>query len=378
MHIKTQIAGKIMNEINDYLERKDSLDNILNLSQESTEKECLSVNKVENSEGYMTLLSEGSVLYQDGTIRLYLCKGTLKNWYDSIDETFEGYVSTGHRDLNSYPVREGYFRKNDLKLVQDDNGRYDLLVKPHVNTQLSNVKDIILQDEPFAISSEFLWYHKDIGDDDIEEYAKLIAYNVEHGGDIDVPITDKVEITGFSFVGNPGNAKSGGYDPSLLVRNEEEHLKNKEILEKVLAHLSAQVEPEEVKEDEVLEEAPVVEEEPKAEEAEEKVEEATEEPKEEEAKSEDSQALAQAIEAIEKLTAKVEALEAEIATKDAIIAEKEAIIAEKEANEDAVEGQLSKLAVLLEKANPVVEKASKVVEEEQPKNRFGRVRFGGQ
>ena len=147
MHIKTQIAGKIMNEINDYLERKDSLDNILNLSQESTEKECLSVNKVENSEGYMTLLSEGSVLYQDGTIRLYLCKGTLKNWYDSIDETFEGYVSTGHRDLNSYPVREGYFRKNDLKLVQDDNGRYDLLVKPHVNTQLSNVKDIILQDE---------------------------------------------------------------------------------------------------------------------------------------------------------------------------------------------------------------------------------------
>jgi len=32
---------------------------------------------------------------------------------------------------------------------------------------------------------------------------------------------------------------------------------------------------------------------------------------------------------------------------------------------------------LLDKANPVVEKASKV-EEEQPKNRFGRVRFGGQ
>lgn len=371
MHIKTQIAGKIMNEINDYLKRKGTLDNLLNLSQESTEKECLSVDKVDNSDGYMTLLSEGSVLYQDGTIRLYLCKGTLKNWYDSIDETFEGYVSTGHRDLNSYPVREGYFRKNDLKLVQDENGRYDLLVKPHVNTQLSNVKDMILQDEPFAISSEFLWYHKEIGDEDIEEYAKLIAYNVEHGGDIDVPITDKVEITGFSFVGNPGNAKSGGYDPSLLVRNEEEHLKNKEILEKVLAHLSAQVEPEEVKEEVVPEEAPVVEEEPKAEEADEKVEKVEEEPKaeEEEAKTEDSEALAKAIEAIESLTAEVEALKAEIASKDAIIAEKEA-------NEEAVEGQLSKLSVLLEKANPVVEKASKV--EEKPVNRFGRVRFGGQ
>lgn len=370
MHIKTQIAGKIMDEINDYLERKDNLDNLLNLSQKSTEKECLSVDKVDNSDGYMTLLSEGSVLYQEGTIRLYICKGTLKDWYDSIDETFEGYVSTGHRDLNAYPVREGYFRKSDLKLIQDANGRYDLLVKPHVNTQLSNVKDMILQDEPFAISSEFLWYHKEIGDDDIEEYAKLIAYNVEHGGDIDVPITDKVEITGFSFVGNPGNAKSGGYDPSLLVRNEEEHLKNKEILEKVLAHLSAQVDPEEVKEEVVPEEAPVVEEE-EAKEAEEKVEEDTEEPKaeEEEAKTEDSEALAKAIEAIESLTAENEALKAEIASKDATIAEKKA-------NEDAVEGQLSKLAVLLEKANPVVEKASK--EDEKPVNRFGRVRFGGQ
>lgn len=360
MHIKTQIAGKIMNEINDYLEKKDMLDSILNLSQKSTEKEFLSVDKVDNNDGYMTLLSEGSVLYHNGTIRLYLCKGTLKKWYDSIDESFEGYVSTGHRDLNSYPVREGYFRKNDLKLIQDSNGRYDLLVKPHVNTQLSNVKDMIIQDEPFAISSEFLWYHKEIEDEDIEEYAKLIAYNVEHGGDIDVPITDKVEITGFSFVGNPGNAKSGGYDPSLLVRNEEEHLKNKEILEKVLAHLSAQVDPEEVEEEVVPEEA------------EEKVEEATEEPKdeEEEVKTEDSEALAKAIEAIETLTAKVEALEAEIASKDAIIAEKKA-------NEDAVEGQLSKLAELLDKANPEVKKASKG-EEEQPKNRFGRVRFGGQ
>ena len=70
------------------------------------------------------------------------------------------------------------------------------------------------------------------------------------------------------------------------------------------------------------------------------------------------------------MTAENETLKAEIGSKDAIIAEKEA-------NEGIVEGQLSKLAMLLEKANPVVEKASKVAEE-QPKNRFGRVRFGGQ
>lgn len=356
MPVKTQIAERIMNEINSYIEKKDNLDAMMNLSAHKQEVERLSVDKVDNSEGYMTLLSEGSVLYTDDTIRLYLCKGTLKKWYDSIDGTFEGYVSTGHRDLNSYPVREGYFKKSDLKLVQDENGRYDLLVKPHVNLELSNMKDLILQDEPFAISSEFLWYAKEIQDSDIEEYAKLVVYNIEHGGDIDVPITDEIEITGFSFVGNPGNAKSGGYEPSLLVRNEEEHLNKKEILDKVLAHLSAEVAPEETVTEEVVATEEVAE-----------VEETVEEVKEEAAVEGDT--LAQAIASIEALTTEVEALKTENA-------ELKAKVAEKEASENAVDEQLAKLATLLEKANPVVEKAE--IKEEQPVNRFGRVRFGGQ
>lgn len=358
MPVKTQIAERIMNEINSYIEKKDNLDAMMNLSAHKQEVERLSVDKVDNSEGYMTLLSEGSVLYTDDTIRLYLCKGTLKKWYDSIDGTFEGYVSTGHRDLNSYPVREGYFKKSDLKLVQDENGRYDLLVKPHVNLELSNMKDLILQDEPFAISSEFLWYAKDIQDSDIEEYAKLVVYNIEHGGDIDVPITDEIEIMGFSFVGNPGNAKSGGYEPSLLVRNEEEHLNKKEILDKVLAHLSAEVAPEEAVTEEVVATEEVAE---------------VEEPVVEEVKEEQStvegDTLAQAIASIEALNAEVEALKTENA-------ELKAKVAEKEASENAVDEQLAKLATLLEKANPVVEKAE--IKEEQPVNRFGRVRFGGQ
>lgn len=377
MPIKSQIAKRIIDEINVYLEQKDSLDSIMNLSKTGKESEKLSVDRLDNPNGYMTLLSEGSVLYPDGTIRLYICKGTLKDWYNNLADDFEGYVSTGHRDLNAYPVREGYFRKSDLKLVVDEHGRHDLLVKPHVNLELSNIKDLLLQDEPFAISSEFMWYHKEIGEEDLEEFTKLAEYNLEHGGSIDVPITDRVEISGFSFVGNPGNAKSGGYEPSLLVRNEEEHLKNKEILDKVLAHLSAQVE-EEVKEATELEVAEVVEapeteettEAPEVEEVKEEAEATEEKVEAEEPKSEEGEALAKAIEAIETLKAEVEALKSEKAQlQDELETKKE--------NEDAVEGQLSKLAKLLETVNPTVEKASK----EEPKevaNRFGRVRFGGQ
>lgn len=377
MPIKSQIAKRIIDEINVYLEQKDSLDSIMNLSKTGKESEKLSVDRLDNPNGYMTLLSEGSVLYPDGTIRLYICKGTLKDWYDNLADDFEGYVSTGHRDLNAYPVREGYFRKSDLKLVVDEHGRHDLLVKPHVNLELSNIKDLLLQDEPFAISSEFMWYHKEIGEEDLEEFTKLAEYNLEHGGSIDVPITDRVEISGFSFVGNPGNAKSGGYEPSLLVRNEEEHLKNKEILDKVLAHLSAQVE-EEVKEATELEVAEVVEapeteettEAPEVEEVKEEAEATEEKVEAEEQKTEEGEALAKAIEAIETLKAEVETLKSEKA-------QLQAELETKKENEDAVEGQLSKLAKLLETVNPTVEKASK----EEPKevaNRFGRVRFGGQ
>jgi hypothetical protein len=377
MPIKSQIAKRIIDEINVYLEQKDSLDSIMNLSKTGKESEKLSVDRLDNPNGYMTLLSEGSVLYPDGTIRLYICKGTLKDWYDNLADDFEGYVSTGHRDLNAYPVREGYFRKSDLKLVVDEHGRHDLLVKPHVNLELSNIKDLLLQDEPFAISSEFMWYHKEIGEEDLEEFTKLAEYNLEHGGSIDVPITDRVEISGFSFVGNPGNAKSGGYEPSLLVRNEEEHLKNKEILDKVLAHLSAQVE-EEVKEATELEVAEVVEtpeteettEAPEVEEVKEEAEATEEKVEAEEPKTEEGEALAKAIEAIETLKAEVETLKSEKA-------QLQAELETKKENEDAVEGQLSKLAKLLETVNPTVEKASK----EEPKevaNRFGRVRFGGQ
>lgn len=367
MPVKTKIAEQIMSEIDTYLQKKDDLDMIINLSHNKKEREQLSVDKVENSEGYMTLLSEGSVLYQDDTIRLYICKGTLKKWYDSIDGSFEGYVSTGHRDLNSYPVREGYFRKSDLKLVEDSNGRYDLLVKPHVNLELSNVKDLIIQDEPFAISSEFLWYSKEIEDSDIEEYAKLVVYNVEHGGGIDVPITDTIEITGFSFVGNPGNAKSGGYEPSLLVRNEEEYLNRKEVLDKVLAHLSTQAEEVvEAPEAEVVE--PTTEEvvEEVAVETEEVVE-PTEEVTEEEVVEED--ALTKAIEAIEALTAEKEQLleeNAELKNK----------LSAKEAEEQKIDEKFQKLSALLEKANPSVEQ-TQVKLEEVKANRFGRVRFGG-
>lgn len=373
MPVYSKIAKKIQNEIDTYLMNKDLLDGYINLSKTDKHKESFSVNKnYDGEDGYMTLLSEGSVLYPDGSIRLYLAKGTLQKWYDSIDEEYEGYVTVGHVDTNSFPVRQGYFRKEDLRIITDDKGRSDLLVKPHVNTELSQIKDLIIQDEPFAISSEFSWTFKDIKPEEVAEYTKLTKYNAQFT-DEPVPITDNIHITGFSFVGNPGNAKSGGYEPSVYLKQEKElELDKENTLDKILAYFngtSAEATEVEEKQPEVVEE---VVEEVKEEVAEPAVEaeaEATEQA--EEVKEESLEAST--VELLEKATAKILELEAKVGKLEA---EKVALEQEKAQSEGAIKQRMETLSALLSKASveaPVV----KEQEEKLEQSTGLRKRFGG-
>lgn len=373
MPVYSKIAKKIQNEIDTYLMNKDLLDGYINLSKTDKHKESFSVNKnYDGEDGYMTLLSEGSVLFPDGSIRLYLAKGTLQKWYDSIDEEYEGYVTVGHVDTNSFPVRQGYFRKEDLRIITDDKGRSDLLVKPHVNTELSQIKDLIIQDEPFAISSEFSWTFKDIKPEEVAEYTKLTKYNAQFT-DEPVPITDNIHITGFSFVGNPGNAKSGGYEPSVYLKQEKElELDKENTLDKILAYFngqSAEATEVEEKQPEVVEE---VVEEVKEEVAEPAVEaeaEATEQA--EEVKEESLEAST--VELLEKATAKILELEAKVGKLEA---EKVALEQEKAQSEGAIKQRMETLSALLSKASveaPVV----KEQEEKLEQSTGLRKRFGG-
>lgn len=355
MPAKTKIAKDILQEINDYLEEKFALDAYVDLSTKSNKDLTrLTVSPVEGHEGYMTLLSEGAILYQDGSVRLYITKGTLKNWYDSIDDTFEGYVTTGHVDLNSYPVREGYFRKEHLLLVEDDNGRYDLLVKPVVNLNLSNVKDLIVQDEPFAISSEFSYTLKQIQEEDLAEYAKLVLHNKAKGHEgLDIPITDNISLMGFSFVGNPGNAKSGGYEPAILLRNEEQRV-NDTLLDSILAKLNQDA-PEAnetvtepvTKTDETVTDTPV----------------------------ETKEVLIET-DLVDKATQRIEELEKENEALRTQVAELTKYKQDKQEQEAQDNAKLQKLNALLSKASVTVEQP-KDAEEKKSTSIFGRERFGG-
>ena len=160
---------------------------------------------------------------------------------------------------------------------------------------------------------------------------------------------------GFSFVANPGNAKSGGYEPSMLKRNEEERLTNKEKLDEILEQLSQKPQSDEEvtkKEDktEVTETPEVVESE--------KVEEKQEDKK----VAELSEVLSKATSTIEALTKENEELKAKLST----------YMSNEKDTEERVDKLMSMLTKLgVEPVSPTVEK------EEKPVNMFGRVRFGG-
>lgn len=208
-------SKKINKGIKKRLDRKESIDEKFYFSNEDTPKEFerLDVTHV-TDDGYLTLFSEGTFVRGDGTIRMYLMKGAIEDWFNNLDDTFEGYVTVGHVNIAASPVREGYFRKEDLKIVKNEDGRANLLVKPKINLNLSSVKDIIAQDEPFGISAEV--FQRPYQGEETDSMVALRSLDLEFGGRGDFPIVESINITGFSIVSDVGNAKSGGIDPKIL------------------------------------------------------------------------------------------------------------------------------------------------------------------
>ena len=43
--------------------------------------------------GWVRLLDEGTVLYGDGSIRSYIKRGTIKEFYDSLEDDYIGYIN---------------------------------------------------------------------------------------------------------------------------------------------------------------------------------------------------------------------------------------------------------------------------------------------
>lgn len=269
-------------------------DNAITLSSVDKENHYVSVNL---SSGYVEnkptrLIDEGAITYEGGDdIRLYIKKGAVQAFYDSLSSDYVGYINLAHIDITSLPLNLGTWTKDDLTVVDIGDGRKGLDVNVKLNRELHIVQDLLKQEIPLSISAELR------GTLDLESSFKFNA-----------PFYNEIEIAGFSVVANPANVNSTG--ENLNSKGDSEM----NLWEKILKLSS---ENKEEKKNEALEN--------KDEEKEEKEPESKEEgtENEEEAKKgeetletvemskDDMEKINKFMDAFEALSAKVEALEQE-------------------------------------------------------------------
>lgn len=284
--------------IKDSLDRRKKgkafYDNAITLSSVDKENHYVSVNL---SSGYVEnkptrLIDEGAITYEGGDdIRLYIKKGAVQAFYDSLSSDYVGYINLAHIDIASLPLNLGTWTKDDLTVVDIGDGRKGLDVNVKLNRELHIVQDLLKQEIPLSISAELR------GTLDFESSFKFNA-----------PFYNEIEIAGFSVVANPANVNSTG--ENLNSKGDSEM----NLWEKILKLSS---ENKEEKKNEALENK----EEEKEEKEPESKEEGTE--NEEEAKKgeetletvemskDDMEKINKFMDAFEALSAKVEALEQE-------------------------------------------------------------------
>lgn len=287
-----------VSSIKDSLDRRKKgkafYDNAITLSSVDKENNYVSVNL---SSGYVEnkptrLIDEGAITYEGGDdIRLYIKKGAVQAFYDSLSSDYVGYINLAHIDIASLPLNLGTWTKDDLTVVDIGDGRKGLDVNVKLNRELHIVQDLLKQEIPLNISAELR------GTLDLESSFKFNA-----------PFYNEIEIAGFSVVANPANVNSTG--ENLNSKGDSEM----NLWEKILKLSS---ENKEEKKNEALENK----EEEKEEKEHESKEEGTE--NEEEAKKgeetletvemskNDMEKINKFMDAFEALSAKVEALEQE-------------------------------------------------------------------
>lgn len=284
--------------IKDSLDRRKKgkafYDNAITLSSVDKENHYVSVNL---SSGYVEnkptrLIDEGAITYEGGDdIRLYIKKGAVQAFYDSLSSDYVGYINLAHIDIASLPLNLGTWTKDDLTVVDIGDGRKGLDVNVKLNRELHIVQDLLKQEIPLSISAELR------GTLDLESSFKFNA-----------PFYNEIEIAGFSVVANPANVNSTG--ENLNSKGDSEM----NLWEKILKLSS---ENKEEKKNEALENKEDEKEEKEPESKEEVTENKEEAKKGEETletvemSKDDMEKINKFMDAFEALSAKVEALEQE-------------------------------------------------------------------
>lgn len=281
----------------------------LAMLNERDKRYCFSA---ERSEGSARLLDEGAIVTANGELDLYIKKGTISKFFDGKNEhlknlsnRYEGTINIGHQDFATFPFIVGSWKKSDLTVVDEDDGRQGLDVDLKLNEAHPLVQALRVQGIPVGVSVEMYLHFNE--EDTLAETEMRKEYT---------PVVDEIFIADFAIVGECGNVGSSesvdlqGVKMDELIKDTDlEEVPVEEDVEDISA-------TEEEETEEVVAEETVEDETSDAEEEEPVENEGVEEEISEEAESEEAEdeedALAVAMETIETLRAENEALKAQI------------------------------------------------------------------
>ena len=198
------IVQDIKNSLKQRKDSKRNIDESINLENLKDKELILTLNNTYLQDNSVRLLDEGAIMYEGGeNVRLYIMKGAIDKFYESLSDDYVGYVNLAHIDIWSLPLNIGTWTKQDLTVVDIGDGRKGLNVNAEINENLNIVKDLRAQEIPLSISAELQLQI---------DWEKTFA--------LDFLCVSGIDIKGFSVVGNPANTNSTSIE--LNVKGEDE------------------------------------------------------------------------------------------------------------------------------------------------------------
>lgn len=198
-------------------------------------------------ENWCRLIDEGVVvdnnIFTGGPMAYAVVrKGVLKKWYDSLTDDFVGTIDKDH----NRSIDLGQFTKNDLRLVELEDGRYAIDVNVKLDQELYAVKDLLKMNNRTALSVEMF-----VNADEYATAEKVTGDKTQ--GDYLVPLIDDLKIEGYAVCLAPKSANSykdgllenaGATDINLIKEKEFSMNKDEELkaLEQVEASAGPDVE----------------------------------------------------------------------------------------------------------------------------------------
>lgn len=164
------------------LKRKRQIDEIIPLS---------------TTDLWVPLIDEGAIITAEGDVDLIIRRGSVERYLSIIPDDFEGHITMAHLKFASQlPILLGSWTKDDLRIVDIENGRKGIDVRMKLNKELHLVQDLMMMPYTLGASARLHILERD-------------SMWTERLG---VPVVNDFWIDEFGVVGDAGNVRSSGID----------------------------------------------------------------------------------------------------------------------------------------------------------------------